>query len=322
MISNTIYRKEVIILLHITSLDEGLEIFKALGSDSRIQILNILLENNKISMKELASRLNITNGALTGHIKKLESCGIITFSSESVAHGNQKICSVHWDRILIDLEAPKENENLYNTEIQIGHYTNYNITPTCGLASNQSLIGEVDDTRYFQHPGRYDADILWFTKGYVEYAIPNFIPNFQKITQISITMELSSEAPGVNSKWPSDISFYLNDVHLGNWTSPGDFGDVKGLFTPTWWPENWNQYGLLKLLVINKHGTFIDGLKISDIKIADFDLDYRSNMKFKLSVDNDAQHVGGLTIFGKSFGNYSQNINVAISYKPMEHTEN
>lgn len=59
-------------MLHITSLDEGLEIFKALGSDVRIQILNILLENSNMSMKDLAARLNITNGALTGHIKKLE----------------------------------------------------------------------------------------------------------------------------------------------------------------------------------------------------------------------------------------------------------
>ena len=69
-----------------------------------------------------------------------------------------------------------------------------------------------------------------FTNGFVEYVIPNFIPGFQKITQISITMELSSEAPGVNSDWPSDIEFYLNDKPLGCWTSPGDFGDVKGLF--------------------------------------------------------------------------------------------
>lgn len=91
-------------MLHITSLDEGLEIFKALGSDVRIQILNILLENSNMSMKDLAARLNITNGALTGHIKKLESCGLITTSAESVVHGNQKICSVHWDRIVIDLE--------------------------------------------------------------------------------------------------------------------------------------------------------------------------------------------------------------------------
>lgn len=230
----------------------GFEIFKALGSDVRIQILNILLENSNMSMKDLAARLNITNGALTGHIKKLESCGLITTSAESVVHGNQKICSVHWDRIVIDLEKQVEDENVYNTEVKVGHYSSYDITPTCGLASSKALIGEVDDARYFEHPDRYNAEILWFTNGFVEYVIPNFIPGFQKITQISITMELSSEAPGVNSDWPSDIEFYLNDKPLGCWTSPGDFGDVKGLFTPTWWPENWNQYGLLKLLVINK----------------------------------------------------------------------
>ena len=61
-----------------------------------------------------------------------------------------------------------------------GHYTNYQICPTCGLASADALIGEVDDPRYFEHPDRYNADILWFTRGYVEYAIPNFIPASKK----------------------------------------------------------------------------------------------------------------------------------------------
>lgn len=60
-------------MLHITSLNEGLELFKALGSDVRIEILNILLENDNMSMNELASRLNITNGALTSHIKNLRT---------------------------------------------------------------------------------------------------------------------------------------------------------------------------------------------------------------------------------------------------------
>ena len=207
---------------------------------------------------------------------------------------------------------------MYNTELKVGHYSSYNICPTCGLASSKALIGEVDDPRYFEHPDRYNADILWFTKGYVEYVIPNFIPSSQKITQITISAELSSEAPGVNNVWPSDISFYLNDTCIGMWTSPGDFGDVKGLFTPDWWFPNWNQYGLLKLLVINKKGTFIDGLKISDVTIDSFNLDYRSGIRFRMSVDDDAAHVGGLTIFGKSFGNYGQDIKVSLNYAPIE----
>jgi predicted transcriptional regulator len=305
-------------MIHITSLSEGLELFKALGSEMRIDILNLLLENNNMNMNELASRLNITNGALTGHIKKLESSGLITTSNESAGHGNQKICSVHLDKILIDLEKPEDFQHVYNTELKVGHYSNYNICPTCGLASSKALIGEVDDARYFEHPDRYGADILWFTKGFVEYVIPNFIPGSQRITQITISAELSSEAPGINSAWPSDISFYLNDVCIGTWTSPGDFGDVKGIFTPDWWPHNWNQYGLLKLLVINKKGTYIDGLKISDVTIDSFDLDYRSGIRFRMAVEDDAAHVGGLTLFGKSFGNYGQDIKVSLNYAPIE----
>ena len=305
-------------MLHIKSLDEGLELFKALGSDIRVEIIKILLNENAMNMNELASRLNITNGALTSHIKKLEECGVVTVSSEASGHGNQKVCSVHLDKILIELQDKPESENIYTTDIKVGLFSDYNVYPTCGLATSNRLIGEVDDTRYFAHPDRYEADILWFTKGYVEYAIPNFVPANQRIDEICISMELSSEAPGVNNVWPSDIYFYLNGTLLGTWTSPGDFGDVKGIFTPDWWFPNWNQYGLLKMLVINHKGTFIDGLQISDVTIDQFKLSSKSPLKFKLEVPENAEHVGGLTIFGRGFGNYNQDINIKMAYSPIE----
>lgn len=304
-------------MLHIKSLDAGVTVFKALGSDIRIEIIQILLQNNGMNMNELATRLNITNGALTSHIKKLEDAGIVTISSESSGHGNQKKCSVYVDKILVDFNTDKVSKNVYQTELKIGHYSDFHVYPTCGLASSTALIGEVDDTRYFAHPDRYHADILWFTKGYVEYIIPNFIPISQKIDQITISAELGSEAPGVNDNWPSDIHFYLNNTCIGYWTSPGDFGDVKGMFTPEWWYPDWNQYGLLKLLVINKEGTFMDGLQISQVTIKDFNLDYKSTIKFKLGVPDDSKQIGGLTIFGKSYGNYNQDMNVRIHYSPI-----
>lgn len=304
-------------MLHIKSLDEGLNVFKALGSDIRIEIIKLLLENKNMNMNELASKLNITNGALTSHIKKLEDCGIVIISSESTGHGNQKICTVHLDKILIELDSNEESENIYETNISVGHYSDYEIYPTCGLASSTNLIGQVDDPRYFAHPSRFDANILWLTHGYVEYVIPNLIPASQKIDQIAISVELSSEAPGSNDNWPSDIYFHINDTCIGTWTSPGDFGDRKGLFNPDWWYPSWNQYGLLKLLVVNNEGTFIDGLKISDVCIKDFQLDYKSTLRLKFEVPNTSKHVGGLTIFGKNFGNYNQDINVRIHYSPI-----
>lgn len=304
-------------MIHITSLDEGLELFKALGSDVRIQILNILLENGHMSMNQLATQLNLSNGALTGHIKKLEECGLISTSNESASHGNSKICSVIQDKIVLEIEKPVDLSNVFTTSIKVGQFSSCNICPTCGLADSTSVIGEIDDARYFSHPDRFNADIIWFTKGYVEYTLPNLVPSNNQISQISISFEISSEAPGVDENWPSDISFYINDKKLGMWTSPGDFGgEILGMFTPDWWPQNWNQYGLLKLLVVNRHGTFIDGLKISDLTISDLALDSSTPINFRIAVDDDAEHIGGVTLFGKSFGNYSQDIKVSLSYIP------
>ena len=307
-------------MIHITSLDEGLETFKALGSEIRLQILSILLENGQMSMNQLANELNISNGALTGHIKKLEECGLISTSNESAGHGNQKMCSIIQDRIIVDIEKSIDSTNVFQTQIRVGQFSCYDVCPTCGVATSESVIGEMDDVRYFDHPDRFNADLVWFTRGYIEYAIPNLIPVQQKISQISISMEIGSEAPGSASNWPSDISFYINDTHLGSWTSPGDFGDVRGIFTPEWWPSNCNQYGLLKLLKINKNGTYIDGMKISDVTVNMLQLDYTSSIRFRLAVEENAAHVGGLTLYGKTFGNYAQDIQVSINYVPIEST--
>ena len=307
-------------MLHVKNLDEGLEVFKALGSDLRINIIKLLQENHEMNMNELATSLGITNGALTSHIKKLEESGIIQVMTERGGHGNQKICKVAVDKIVVDVESEEteEDQNIYNTEVKVGHYSDYNVYPTCGLATSKAIVGEVDDPRYFSHPDRINAGILWFTKGYIEYMIPNLLPSATKIDQITVSLEISSEAPGINNDWPSDISIFLNDVKIGTWTSPGDYGDVQGIFTPDWWFPNWNQYGLLKMIVINKKGTFVDGLKISDVTINQFNLDYKSTVRFKFEIEEDAKNIGGITIFGSEFGNYNQDIKVRIAYSPME----
>lgn len=307
-------------MLHVKNLDEGLEVFKALGSELRINIIKLLQENHEMNMNELATSLGITNGALTSHIKKLEESGIIQVMTERGGHGNQKICKVAVDKIVVDVESEEteEDQNIYNTEVKVGHYSDYNVYPTCGLATSKAIVGEVDDPRYFSHPDRINAGILWFTKGYIEYMISNLLPSATKIDQITVSLEISSEAPGINNDWPSDISIFLNDVKIGTWTSPGDYGDVQGIFTPDWWFPNWNQYGLLKMIVINKKGTFVDGLKISDVTINQFNLDYKSTVRFKFEIEEDAKNIGGITIFGSEFGNYNQDIKVRIAYSPME----
>lgn len=301
-------------MIHIDDLSTGLDTFKALSSESRIKILELLGEYEKLNMNELAEKLELTNGAITSHVKKLEDCGLIKVSTESGTRGSQKLCYLHEDKLIFDLKK-KTDEHSYETEIAVGHFSDYKVFPTCGLATKKQIIGEFDDPSYFADPKRIDSQILWFTQGFIEYKIPNYLKADQKLRELQISMEIGSEAPGVCDDWPSDIYFYLNDIELGFWTSPGDFGETRGIFTPRWWYPNINQYGLLKLLTINNYGTYIDGYKISEVNLKDINISYKSDLSFKMSVPEKAKNIGGLTIYGNNFGNYNQGLFIRLIYE-------
>ena len=298
----------------INDLNEIYTFCKALSSPIRINIIKILMQNRMVNLNELAEKLGVTNGAVTSHIKAMHKAGVIDIEHSAGKRGIQKNCFLKDHKFLINTSGEYTNFNTYEVELPIGSYTRYNISPTCGLATKATLIGEVDDPRFFDDPRRTDAGILWYTKGFVEYRIPNYLKPLSALKEIQLSFEISSEAPGICDDWPSDIHFYLNEVHLGVWTSPGDFGSVKGLYTPDWWFPNWNQYGLLKLLTVNNEGTYIDGKKISGVKISDFNLNHKSDIIFTFAVPETTSHVGGMTLFGKGFGNYSQDIKVRVIY--------
>lgn len=304
-------------MLHVVNLRDGIEIHKALGSKVRVQIMELMLENDGINLNEIANRLNLTNGALTGHIKKLEDAGLIALNKSYEGKSNHKIYKVTYDRVLTEMRSEKVEHNVYQAEIKPGLYTDFQVYPTCGIATPESVIGDYDDPRYFLDPNRANAELLWFSKGYVEYILPSIIPKSQRIDQISVSAELSSEAPGSNDFYPSDIHFSINGTELGYWTSPGDFGNVRGRYTPEWWSITSNQYGLLKNLEINHVGTFIDSVRISAVTIDDLRLTSDSTIRFRLSVPEDAEHSGGLTIYGRNFGNFEQDIRVQILYSPL-----
>lgn len=294
----------------------GLDIFKALGSEIRIQILE-LLSNQTLNLNEIATKLNLSNGAVTMHIKKLEESGLIEINTSVGKHGIQKLCYLKKDKLMVDLQT-KDNTNLYETEIHVGHYSDYQASPTCGLATKDNIIGEFDDPRYFADPQRIHAEIIWLAEGYLEYRIPNYLKANQRLREIQFSMELGSEAPGFSNNYPSDIYFYLNGIQLGYWTSPGDFGDTRGTFTPEWWPPHLNQYGLLKLIRINDEGSFIDGCRISDVTLEQIQLNYKSDITFRIAVSDDSVNKRGLTIFGKNFGNYSQEMIARVLYDVEE----
>ncbi|CAM4109107.1 ArsR family transcriptional regulator [Paenibacillus alkaliterrae] len=298
--------------------DKHLPIYEALASNVRLKIIQ-LLSQQEMNIKDLAQSLELSSPIMTMHVKKLEKAGLISSEMVSSNGGTRKMCKLITDSIEIDFPSKNGQFNrLYHESIiSIGHYTDFDIEPTCGLATTMKVIGMFDEPRFFLDAERINAKILWFGNGYIEYKIANFLLKSEKPAELEISLEISSEAPSANENWPSDISFYLNDCKIGTWTSPGDFGGKRGRFTPDWWWEEINQYGLLKMLKVTPYGTFIDGHKISDVTLDQVGV-LNKQWKFRIGIEDDAENIGGVTLFGAGFGNYNQDIVFRLYYERYE----
>lgn len=306
-------------MLYFKSLTEAEEVLRALSAPMRLQIMELLYQNESMSMNDLAQKLQITNGAISMHVSKLEEAGLVRIRSTSGKRGTMKLVSARYDRLMIDMAKEHENSKCYVDDIRIGYYTAFSCTPTCGLATAKSIVGSLDDIRAFTFPERFQAGILWFSTGYVEYSLPNHLQKRQRLKELQISFEISSECPGTNDEYPSDIEFSINQTLLGCWTSPGDYGKRKGFVSPGWWSDTLNQYGLLKTLIINSEGTFMDGSqKLSDVTIEDLQIDSNAQIILRFEVSKKMQHCGGCTLFGEEFGDYAQGIRIKAYYDTIQ----
>ncbi|WP_261302737.1 ArsR/SmtB family transcription factor [Paenibacillus andongensis] len=294
-------------MIQTTTDRKWLPLYEALASDVRLKILELLAEK-ETNVKELAHMLGLSSAIVTMHVKKLEAGGLIQTALVRKEGGTHKMCKLALSRIEMLLPQSMEQQRAFDeVEIPVGHYTRFDVHPTCGLATAEHVIGQYDDPRFFFEPERMHAKILWFGSGFVEYRIPNYVLPGQTLEEIEISLEIGSEAPGIQANWPSDIHFYVNDTLLGYWTSPGDSGQGRGQLTPAWWPDTINQYGWLKIIRVTEQGTFLDGQRLSAVSIKDLPMS-RNEWTLRLEVPSHAAHVGGLTLYGEGFGNYNRDI--------------
>lgn len=293
--------------------DKALEVIKALANEHRMKIM-LMLNDGPLNVNEIAEKLDLPFSTTAVNVKKLEDAGLIT--TEMVpGRGSQKISSSRYERIIVDLSPEKPSEeDILNIEMPIGDYVDCEVEPTCGLLSEEQILGLQDDPRSFYEPDHKYAQLLWFRSGLIEYRFPNRIPYGSVCKELEVSAEVCSEAPYSKLDWPSDITLWINDQEIGTWTSPGDFGGQRGFLTPAWWETHNTQYGLLKRWRINSSGSFIDGNPVSGITIEDLMLSQKPYISVKIGVKKDAVNKGGMNLFGKKFGNYEQDILMRLQY--------
>ncbi len=291
------------------------KVTKALASETRLEILRFLSRHTS-TVLEIANALNLPPSTAALHINILENAGLIETDLRPATRGLQKVCARVFDRIVIQLPAENEVEDTtMEVSMPIGVYVNVQVVPTCGLASEQGIIGHLDDPSAFYEPDRVFAQLLWFRRGFVEYHFPNRLPPGVALDQLEVSFEVCSEAPLHHSNWPSDITVWIGETEIGTWTSPADFGGERGSLTPYWWDVQNSQYGLLKVWKVTSSGSFVDGVQVSNVTLSDLHLLPGKPIPLKIGIKEDAANIGGLNLFGSKFGNYPQDIVLRLHYK-------
>jgi len=295
---------------HINELSafESVAIFRALASESRARILELLSEQD-MNINELSREIGLAQPSVTKHIQILEDAGLVVSDYLAGPQGMQKRCRRVHDRLVIEMASRKNIvESVAEVEVPIGMFTGIDAQVTCGLATRDHFIGLIDSPLSFVMPERANAQILWSSGGHVEYTFANTLPINSTVTAIDIAVEICSEAPGYANEYPSDVTMWVNDIEVGTWCSPGDLGGIRGRLNPPWWPDNMNQSGFLKVWHLDSEGASVDGVRISGVKVEDLAIKPWQPTKVKFGVKPNAPNQGGFTLFGKGFGNYEQDV--------------
>ena len=280
----------------------------ALSNELRLKILS-LLDERSMNVLELSQRLNMPISTVSNSITVLEEADLIRTERQSGVRGVSKLCSRKKDNITIQLAktAKRELESFFY-HMPIGAYSDFVVTPTCGLLSHERNIGENDNPATFYDPARFQAQLLWFQQGYVEYRFSSHALMEQEEQCLAIAFEACSEAPNYRKDWPSDITVSINGVELGTGCCPGDFGGRQGRCTPEWWLPSSTQYGLLKRWKVMADGCYLDDARISDVTLEQLHLTDRPYIAVRIGVKPDAVHQGGINLFGERFGDHNQAI--------------
>lgn len=303
--------------LDINEPDKLVTVAHALSTRARVDILK-LLNQKSLNIVEIAEALRLPVSSVANHVRVLEGAHLIQTELMPAVRGAMKVCTRTYHDVHMQLNTSflgnKGDEQVYEIDMPVGHYTDCEVSPTCGMADGNGLLIPEDEPASFYHPRHVNAQLIWFRRGYLEYRFPLEIPANSRITALEFTMELCSEAPNYDNNWPSDITVWVNGMDIGTWTSPGDFGDRRGRLNPAWWGDHATQYGLRKIWRVDDERSVVDMHTVSDVTLAQLELASATGIRLRIGVREDANYKGGVNLFGRQFGDYDQDIQMRVHF--------
>lgn len=301
-------------LLDLNDIERTSRVHHALSTPLRLSILRLLSGKNYY-VNEIAELLGIPSSTAALNVRILEEAGLIITNHVPGTRGVAKICSRMVEYVSTDL---RHDVSLFDSQVNysqpIGGYCDCDPGGEfSGILSQTGPIGRVNHPTSFYEPDRIHAQLIWFRYGYLEYRISNRPLKNARLNMLRLSFEACSEVPNSNPDWPSDIFVSVNGIELGIWTSPGDFGERRGLLTPEWWGSPSTQYGLLTTWEVTRHGTLLNDKPLSGVCINDLNLGEGNYFTLRIGVHRNARNMGGINLFGSKFGDHPQDILLQVS---------
>src|SRR5919107_3777369 len=99
--------------------EERSETLRGIASPARIRILKLLRTQGPLNVNEISDALDLPQSTVATHIQVLERCELIETDIVKASKGQQKICSVRYDEIIIRFDDQNTAKDKHSIEVSM-----------------------------------------------------------------------------------------------------------------------------------------------------------------------------------------------------------
>lgn len=294
--------------------DKNELVLKALSNSARYSILQ-QLSQGPMNISELARAIKISQPTVTTYVNQLEKAGLIFCRLQKSSKGYNKIChtnyrgfSLFWET---DLAGIIEAE--YSVDLPVGHYSSIDCVAPGFLATQAGIIASSEDFSRFFHPIRMQAELLLMSEGNVRYLFPYNIPDTHKIRYLEISAEISVALDRPDSC--TDVSLTINNYKFAVHRIRTAENRNSSNHLLEWYPKDMPTTGQLYVWRVEADRSTLNGLPAGNVTLADLNLQPMQPIDISFEAKSPGEPLGGMIIFGQSFGQYNQDIRLTIVHE-------
>lgn len=301
-------------------LDAIATLCEALGNRTRLDILRQMQKPPHINtVPQLSKALGIPTTTLMYHLDKMINANLLALTYKASKSGAVRILARKLQSANLSFFYNDETPVSLQSETQsarVGQFIEFE-GGSFNFCTADKHFTSFGDNCYM--PERFEAELIYTTGGQITYRFSNQAAKLHSIMRVELSLEICSEAPYFDNDYLSDITFWINGKELTTYTCPGDFGDHRGRLNPEWWSDSNTQYGTLLTVAVDESGVTVNGERVfSKVKLSDLALDKGNKLEVRFGNKTTARNVGGFNLFGRTFGDHPQDINLTYYYEKIE----